>query len=271
MKISNSAIQTFKQCRRMYELKYIYDLVPVSTADALSRGLAYHEGVENLLKNDSQPIENPKIRAMVEAFRIYILPALEVQRDVRIQSVEEWFEYRVPNKRKKKAHVVMGRLDATTDRGLVVEHKTTSGLIDGAYWQRLEFDEQIMSYMLATKSTGVYYTVCATPSIRQKQNETDDEFYRRCLEWYAVDTEHKIDVQLITRTPEELQRFALEQDAIISEIEKCKHFYRNPGNCMKWGRMCEYAPICMNFDPTQEYVQFKERERNYEKVGEAKD
>jgi len=27
----------------------------------------------------------------------------------------------------------------------------------------------------------------------------------------------------------------------------------------------------MNFDPTQEYVQFKERERNYEKVGEAKD
>ena len=33
-----------------------------------------------------------------------------------------------------------------------------------------------MSYMLATKSTGVYYTVCATPSIRQKQNETDEEF-----------------------------------------------------------------------------------------------
>lgn len=270
MIISNSAIQTFKQCRRMYELRYVYDLVPVSTADALARGLAYHEGVENLLKNDSKPIEDPKIRAMVEAFNIYIVPILEY-RGVKIQSVEEWFEYRVPNKRKKKAHIVMGRTDATTDRGLVVEHKTTSSLIDGAYWQRLEFDEQIMSYMLATKSRGVYYTVCVTPTIRQKQNETDDEFYERCLKWYSEDTERKIDVQLITKEPYELERFAKEQDRIITEIEKCKHYYRNPGNCMKWGKMCEYAPICMNFDPNQEYIQFKKRERNYEKVGEAKD
>lgn len=275
MRASNSAIQTFKACRRLYELKYVYGLEPVQTADALSRGLAYHEGVEELIErwNDytystasaEKLSDDPKIRAMVFAFNVHVIPKLTLN-CIKISEIkpEEWIEYETPS-----GHLVVGRVDGITTGHNVIEHKTTSGPIDGAYWQKLEFDEQIPTYMLGCNSQTVYYTVCQTPTIRQKKGESDEDFFDRCVHWYDEDTESKINVLTIRKTEKELERFREEQDAILTEMESCKLFYRNPSHCMKWGRMCEYASVCMNYDPSQEYVQFKRREDTYEKAGKA--
>lgn len=271
MRISNSGIQTFKACRRLYELKYKYGLEPVQTADALKRGLQYHDGVENLLKEwvdykTGKPtalIEDPKVRAMVFAFNLYIIPKLAGMKAKPVDT-ETWFSYET-----KSGHVIVGRVDGRMTGNSIIEHKTTSSAVDGTYFQRLELDEQIPTYMLAFNSDHIYYTVCETPTIRQKKNETDEEFFDRCVDWYREDTESKIDVIELKKTKEELEKFAEEQDAIVSEIENCKLFYRNPSHCTKWGRMCEYASVCMNYDPNAEYIQFKRREDTYEKVGEV--
>ena len=271
MRTSNSAIQTFKACRRLYELKYIYGLEPVQTAEVLERGLSYHDGVELLLKEwadyhnpaKTASIEDPKVKAMVFAFNIYIIPKLAAMK-VKPVATEEWFSYKT-----KSGHLIVGRIDGRMSGNTLIEHKTTSGAVDGAYFQRLDFDEQIPTYMLAFNSDKMFYTVCETPTIRQRKNESDDEFFERCLDWYKENTELKINVVEIKRTKEELERFKEEQDAIVTELANCKLFYRNPSYCTKWGRMCEYASVCMNYDPSQEYVQFKRREDTYEKAGKA--
>lgn len=261
MKVSNSSIQAFKQCRRMYQLRYLYGLEPIQTAEAIERGLAYHELVEGLLNGDCtlDSCENPKIRAMGAAFQTYIMPQLARE------STEKWVSYKT-----KSGHTVVGRVDALTKDNEVVEHKTTSGPVDGDYFRKLDFDEQIPTYMLACRSNKIIYTVCAVPSIRQKKGETEEEFYRRCVDWFAEDVLNRITFVVITRDQAQLDAFADEQDKIISEMENCQFFYRNPGNCYKYGRLCEYAPVCMDYDPEQEYIEFKRREK-HEEAGEAKD
>lgn len=260
MRASNSAIQTFKECRRLYELKYKYGLEPIQTADALKRGLRYHDLVEGLLNGESRfrDCNDPKVKAMATAFQMYVMPYIQAE------ATEEWFSYTT-----ESGHKIVGRIDGRTIGNEVIEHKTTSGSIDGDYFARLDFDEQIPTYMLACNSNWVWYTVCSTPTIRQKKNESDDEFYLRCVEWFADDTEHKVTCVKLFRDDEQLKSFAAEQDAVVSEMENCKLFYRNPSNCMKWGRMCEYASVCMNYNPEQEYIQFRRRETTYEKAGKA--
>jgi hypothetical protein len=250
----------------------MYGLEPVRPAEALRRGLSYHEGVEGLLKqwvdytlgSPIDYIEDPKIKAMVSAFNYYIIPKLASQYKVRPVDVEPWFSYTT-----RSGHTIIGRADGKMSGNVLIEHKTTSGLIDGAYYQRLELDEQIPTYMLAFGARRILYTVCSVPSIRQKKDESDDDFYARCVAWYEVDTESKINVVEITKSEEELAEFKIEQDEIVTEMERCRLFYRNPSHCTKWGRMCEYASVCMNYDPNRDYVGFKRRDEN-EKAGKTK-
>ena len=222
MKTSNSAIQTFKACRRLYELKYIHGLEPVQTAAPLSRGTSYHEGVEHVLKdwaeNDCVPfsgleIDDPKIRAMVYAFSKTVVPWLS-DRGIRIGAVEQWFEYST-----KSGHKIIGRVDGITTDHSVIEHKSTSGAIDGSYFQRLEFDEQIPTYMLACNTDRVYYTVCSAPTIRQRKGEPETAYFERCVEWYNDMPESKIAVVELYRPQEVLNKFADDQDAIITDME----------------------------------------------------
>lgn len=272
MRSSYSAIQTFKQCRKLYQIKYIYGFEPIQTAGALERGLTYHEGIENILKScisgvsfhAEKDFENPKVSAMIQAFENHIIPKLEAN-NVKVVDVEKWFNYTT-----ESGHVVLGRMDGVTDNG-VIEHKTTSSLIDGAYLQKLDFDEQIPTYMIANGCNKILYTVCSTPSIRQKKEESNEEFYSRCVDWYSDNTFSKINVFELVRSEDELKQFAQEQDLILCEMERTKLFYRNPSHCNKWGRMCEFAPICKECNPNSDYIGFKRRERNDDKIGQIEE
>ena len=115
--------------------------------------------------------------------------------------------------------------------------------------------------MLMTGAREIYYTVCRKPTIRQKKDETEDEFFDRMVEWYDQDTESKIRLLRISRTDEEIERFLDAVEKMACEINHTDHFYRNTNHCRHWGRMCEYAPICMNYDPGQEYIGFTKEDR----------
>ena len=257
MRMSNSGIQLFKSCRRAYELKYIEGVYPLTSPETLERGKGYHEKVEALLKGEQFELDDPKTDAMAMAFQKYVLPKLGA-----VKAVEEWFEKPVGS------NVIIGRCDGVLEDGTILEHKTTSANLDEAYIAGLQNDEQILTYMWAYGVNNILYTVCKTPTIRLKQNETEEEFRQRCLDWYAEDTEHKIGTINVYRSPEEIAEFDKDLTLMLDEIERCRNYYRVPSHCMKWGRPCEYASICRNYDPQMEYVGFERRERyNHESGG----
>lgn len=258
MKLSASLIKAYKTCRRKYELRYLEELEPVAKAQALTDGTNYHEGIEAFYKTGEILIDmnEPKISAMVWAYTEYIAPEIG-----KVKSAEEWFEYKLTKK-----HSVIGRNDAIAENGLAVEHKTTSNDVDDEYVYNLQWDEQILTYMLATGTNEMLYTVIKKPTIKQKQNETAEQYYERCKEWYATDTELKARVIKVIRNPEEIEEHRKNLIVLANEIENQKHFYRNPTACTCYNRRCEYAPICLNYNPQLTYVEFEKKKRYSEEL-----
>lgn len=261
MKLSASLVKTYKLCRRKYELKYLEELEPIAKPQALEDGSNYHDMLKDLYLGKGAEYDeglNPKIFAMAYAYSKYIYPQIP-----NVQYAEKWFDYKLTAK-----HSIVGRFDAVTEDGIIVEHKTTSGDVDDEYVYSLQWDEQILTYMLVTGTTEMYYTVIKKPTIRQKQNETDEEFYIRCVNWYAEDTEKKIGMIKVTRSKEEIKEHRKNLIVMANEIDKCKQFYRNPMACTCYNRRCEYASVCLNYNPDLQYVEFEKKQRHADSVQE---
>ena len=185
---------------------------------------------------------------MAKAYEKYIYPKFEVE------AVEEPFEFRICPE-----HTIVGRVDGVSDGRVLVEHKTTSSDLDG-YEFDLEWDEQIPCYMLAYGIRTMIYTVVKKPTIRQKKDESDEEFYQRMVEWYDTDTYSKIRCFTVLRTAEELMQFRIELVRMCDEMERAEAsgmLYRNPAYCHHWNTLCEYAQICNNYDPNETYINFE--------------
>jgi len=254
MRLSISKIKAFKSCRRLYELKYIEGLQPVQKADALETGSNYHKLLEELNKNQYHwdYVDYSKERAMAEAYYKYIFPKFHVV------EAEKWLEYDLGTGDK-----LVGCIDAIADDGHIVEHKSTGQEITEQYEYNLLWDEQILAYMLMTGDRKVWYTVCRKPSIRQKKDETDEEFFKRMVEWYDEDTDSKIRLFEIERTDEEVNEFAGELYRMAYTMNNANNYYRNTCHCNMWGRRCEYSSVCLHYDPEQEYIEYVKEEKEY--------
>ena len=256
MKISVSRLKTYKACPRLFYFKYIENLEPVDKPEALVVGSNYHKRLEEMYNGEEDIAEDDfsKERAMAEAYRKYIYP------NFKVKSAEDWFEFPLKN-----GDTLIGITDGIAEDGCLVEHKTVGSEITEEYEFNLQWDEQILAYMLATGSRSVYYTVCRKPTIRQKQSETEEEFYNRMVEWYDEDTDSKIRLLKISRTDEEVERFENELlyflDHQIPKDENEQEYYRNTCHCHAWGRRCEFSSVCLNYDPEQMYSQFERVER----------
>ena len=251
MRISASRIKAFKSCRRMYELKYIENLIPIEKPQALEIGSNYHKLLECI--NSGISIagfsdDYSKEMAMAIAYERHILPK------VHCKNVEVWFEKRIGN------DVVVGRVDGITDDGHIIEHKTCSSKITDKYEYDLMWDEQILMYMFLTGVRKIWYTVCMKPTIKQRQFESDEEFFYRMIEWYEDDTDSKIRLFEIERTDEEVVEFEQELLRIIDDMNAAPHYYRNPCHCNMYGRRCEYSSICLHYDKEQQYIEFMKGE-----------
>lgn len=252
MKASISQVKQFKACRRAWQLKYQEHLVPVQIPDALTTGKAYHGYLESLENGETLPDdEYTKESAMAHAYAKYILPQFKVV------AAEKELEKQIGE------HTLHGFVDGLTDDGYIVEHKTTSQdiLPGGEYEYNLLWDEQVLAYMSLTGLRKVYYTVCKKPTIRLKKDETDEEFYQRMLEWYDADTEQKIRVFVVERTDAEVKQFEKDFEEICAQMQEGV-IYRNTCHCNSWGRKCEYASVCLHYDPEQQYVEYVKKEDN---------
>lgn len=258
MNLSTSKVKCYKACRRLYFFKYIEELRAKEDADALKDGRNYHSLLEEMYSNNGEfeiDMTQPKVSAMAMAYKKYIYPKFKVTK------VEEWFNVPLT-----KTLNLVGIYDGIAEDGNLVEHKTTSGDVDEEYIYHLNWDEQILNYMYASGKNIVYYTICKKPTIRQKTNETEEEFFWRCVKWYDEDTDKKIRVLQITRSEEEIaeQRknlVSIGREMACNECKKDRErvFYRNPSYCNQYGRRCEFESICLDYNPKLEYVNFEKK------------
>lgn len=247
MKLSATKIKDFKGCRKLYYLKYVEGVIPKIDTEALETGKSYHSKIEEIYNNGYFTPSGDKTDAMAMAYEKYIYPKFKVK------CAENWFDYRLNDK-----HSLVGRFDAIAENGWLVEHKTTSSDLN-EYQFDLQWSEQILCYMLAYGTNSMYYTLIRKPTIRQKQNESEEDFIQRCCDWYDVDTDNKIAVVIITRTAKEIEDFKAELIDLANDMEECesKHkFYCNSNHCSKYGARCPYSSICLNYDPNIEYCDF---------------
>lgn len=254
MRLSISRIKTFKSCRRMYQLKYIEGLMPREKAEALEIGTNYHKLLEELNATGQHwdYVDLSKERAMAEAYYRYIFPRFKVTEAEK----ELVFDLGDGNE-------LFGIVDGIANDGHIVEHKTTGSEITEQYEYNLLWDEQILAYMLLTGERKVWYTVCRKPTIRQKQNETEEEFFYRMCEWYDTDTDSKIRLLEIERTDEEVEQFRLELVSMLDTMKKAEsvgEYYKNTCHCNMYGRRCEYSSVCLHYDPNQQYLEFERGE-----------
>lgn len=252
MRFSISRIKAFKSCRRLYELKYLEHLEPVEKPESLTIGSNYHKLLENLNNAGCLPQTEDnwsKELAMAKAYEKYIYPKFKVTES------EKWLEYDLGNGDK-----LVGVVDAIAEDGCIVEHKSVGSDITEQYEYNLQWDEQILAYMMMTGARKVYYTVCRKPTIRQKQNETEEEFFNRMVEWYDTDTESKIRLLEIVRLDQDVAEFEGDLLGMVEEMRHAGLFYRNTCHCNMYGRRCEYSSICLHYDPNQEYIEFMKGE-----------
>ena len=253
MRLSISKIKTFKSCRRLYELKYVENLRPKEKPEALEVGSNYHKLLEQI-NNGQIPdyIDYSKEMAMANAYYHFIYPRFKVM------AAEKTYELDLGD-----GDMLIGIVDGVADDGHIVEHKTTGSEITEQYEYNLLWDEQILAYMLLTGKRKVWYTVCRKPTIRQKQNESEEEFYQRMCEWYDTDTDSKIRLLELWRTDAEVKEFRQDLERMRSDMkaaEEGKDFYKNTCHCNMYGRRCEYSSICLHYDPDQQYLEFERGE-----------
>lgn len=251
LRLSISKAKLFKACRRAYGFKYLENLIPIKKSDALETGTQYHQFLEELNKNGDFTIEYTKSCAMACAYKKYIYPRLSYK------TAEKWLE------KDMNTFSLVGIADGIAEDGAIVEHKTT-GIDLAEYEYNLQWDEQLAVYMYLTGARKAYYTICKKPTIRQKKNESDEEFFNRMVAWYDEDTEDKITLLEITLSDEDVASVIDELSIVASEITDAENdrskLYKNTCNCKAYFTPCEYASICMNYNPNETYVGFEKGE-----------
>lgn len=257
--LTASMIRAYKACPRLYELQYIENLKPETAPEALTIGSNYHQCLEHLLKGEEfhgEGIAAPMARAFAK-----FIP----YKDWNIVEVEKEFEYNA-----SRFFKIRGKVDGLCADGSVVEHKTTRNALDDKYLDRLALDDQVTLY-LASQSViqnrivnRVHYTAVQKPTIRQKQNETLEEYMKRVEDWYD---ETKVKSFTVVRSPQELGKACDELEYLAKEIRNRKVWYRNPSHCSIVD--CAYRSICLDYDP-ECVVGFVKKSRTNEELKECK-
>jgi hypothetical protein len=183
----------------------------------------------------------------------------------------------------RRGYTLAGKYDAVAmsealpRRRLVIEHKTTSEDIGpgAAYWGRLAGDLQVSNYLLASLAHAVIYDVLRKPRLTPRKATAPDRVrYRKDGQPYASNRSEDESIEAwgarlneaydaepgtwfarkeVVRLQGELVRAGEDMDRWGAEIAKAHELYRggvlkrqprSPDACMRFGRECEYRPLC---------------------------
>ncbi len=211
--LTYSSIKTFRNCRRMYDLRYNRHLMPVDEdSDAQALGGIFHGCLERWYGRDmavpaAQTTGNildyidsacpdrthdDRQRKMWHLARAMFLGYIKKYplEDFEVVAVEKEFRSLIINPETdcaSRTFVMSGKVDGIIrkdERYFLIEHKTASA-IDGNYIERLPMDFQIILYsdyierFMNIRIDGILYNVVGKAQIKQGKGETEEEFEER--------------------------------------------------------------------------------------------
>ena len=265
---SHSRINCFKLCPKLYEYKYIEKLVPLGAdTKALSMGKAFHTGIEHgssdaaleFMEKDeyfmSQESENDKIicLAMVDAF-------LKKFPEAKTWEHEKHLVGSMVDK--DDFQLYLDGLEKDGDGYWIIELKTASK-IDETYVDKLDFNDQISRYYYMAKKEGlkihgIKYYVVKKPLLRQKKNESVEQYRERLVE--RIMEEDSIFYTEIHRTPEQISECIEDTKYDIEVIKNTTRFTKNLCACSMYGTRCPYMDLCRGIKDAELLFDRKEDE-----------
>ena len=187
-----------------------------------------------------------------------------------VQSLQPEIEFRNPIAG-SRTFDACGKLDGLgthkDGRLILLEHKTAGEDIapDSEYWLRLRFNQQISQYVLAAREAGwgistVLFDVVRKPTIRQRQNESPEEYGNRLVADIRVRPEYYFARREVPVLDTDLAEFAvqrLELSRLILNLRAASRKLTRENNsarpCQAWPRNCgaftcqgcEFKPFCL--------------------------
>ena len=277
--LSASRMTAFLACPRKHYYQYELGLEREESAPALRFGSAMHKALEarangatlyaayEAAKGDGhirldEPIELAKLYGLLSGYYALYGNADGDREVIAKMHPECRWTMPIPSSRTFEHVGVIDGLAVLKDgRTAIVEHKTTGEDIapTADYWTRLQFNGQLFLYVLAARANGwdvdtVIYDVIRKPAIRQKANETAEQYGYRL----AADAEGRPEFYYARREVAVLDsaiaEFEIQRDVICKMLLHCKAASRKAAlpeqgwarNCNGMTcKNCEYAGFCM--------------------------
>lgn len=295
LKISTSEVSAFKECRELHRLQYVLRIRPKKyVIRSLQTGTGVHGGIEALRVDgidaafdkltESDPYELAKQQAMVAGHA-----ARWHDDGLKPLAVEQYFTLA------RDTYVLHGYLDEIAEdaegKQCVVERKTTSMDLDvgSPYWATLTIDDQIGVYLPGARALGfdpqyVVYDVIRKPALEPKKKTENPRFrldglpyantrledesifdYRsRLIEKMCERPEQYFARKKLVRLDEEEKSHRRDLLRIVDEMSTtydAPHIPapKSPGACKRYGRICEYLPVCSGADTIESDNYVKEK------------
>lgn len=194
--LSNSRINTYRKCPRMYELKYVLGLKRHRDNEAALDGKSLHQAIELMLKGESersvvrqvyaQYCEQDPVSAEYKSFMVVAIARawrrVYVNDPLEYIAVEQHAEMPLKSPltgRNSTKHRVQGFIDGIVRHRdgtmWVVDHKLTSDSVgaESDFVKRLGIDTQPFTYIalathLGLKVNGFIYDLVRKPGIRPR-------------------------------------------------------------------------------------------------------
>lgn len=238
---------SFRNCRRACEWRYLRELAPIGRDQALSFGTLIHTCLEmwhggsgldtvldfidrsmpNRTQDESQKSDWHLARAMMNGYATRY-----ATEDFEIVALERTFEGKIVNPGTgacSRSLTIAGKVDGIIRRGrehYILEHKTASQ-VDADYLEKLWTDLQITLYAhyieqtLGIRVAGVIYNVLVKAKLQQGKGETECEFEARRAELLAKSKTGKSSAT--RKLPEPDEAF---QDRLAAKYSEPDMFYR---------------------------------------------
>jgi len=273
--ITYSLMAVAKDCPRKLYLRYVRCLDLKNKKPSLTLGSAVHKFVETgdidqalALYDDVLPqtpeqadrmaIDMATVQAIAEQYPRFYRP-LDIRPEVK---------FRVPilnpdTGAKSRRFHLSGKADGIVlDDGKwwLFELKTASQITE-TYIERLRLNLQITTYIYALQRQfgihfeGVIYRIIRKPQIKQRRDESLQQFcerikedYRQRPEWYFVE-------QTVTRTQDDLDQFERELwhfTQVLLFRRRNDFWERNTSKCGEWGG-CAFIPICLGYEGAEAF------------------
>jgi hypothetical protein len=298
--LTNSARSTFLNCRKKYQYSYVYGLAPRKPSIPFLVGGLFHEELdiaytegefdedaarlrirkacdkasrgEGLTPEDSEKIYMQQAIAM-GAVKGYMEKYLvDDLKNWEVVEAEGSFKIAMPGGWTYHGKTDLVVKDKKTKKIKLIEHKT-AGKLDAAYVAKLPLDNQIIGYAWAkgkegVKLDGVVYNVTKKPAIRQRQNESINEFYKRVEAEYTARPEEYFYRESLVFSSASIANFEVELKKFTGEIDRChdeEFFYQNTSQCTAMG-VCPFMKLCTDGVTPENLMLYRVKGRPHEEI-----